>query len=269
MKNKFLSFRENKKIGILIDNFRILYALFKKLTSWGFNFELLEPNEPIPQDLSVILISPGALKSTLIENEIPIIEVSGEIKDLVTSLFLHIANKKLFNQVVIGIDPGASTGLAVIADGCILFAEVIPEDELVESTIELLNKFPAKSQIVKIGDGGVISEQFLVKVFSQIPQHVIVQKVDESKSSYQLLSGPIVLDKDQGAAIRIARRKGTQIIFPPKINVSLGMIREVQNQSRKLSGGRFTIPRSIAIRVCRGELTISEALSEYKHCLNL
>lgn len=266
---KFLPFRENKKIGILVDDFRIMYEIAEELKSWGFNFELLKSDEPIPQDLSIILGSPGAIESKLSEKKIQFIEISGEIKDLITSLILHIVEKKLFEQVVIGIDPGASTGLAVIADDCLLFAEVVSEDELVQRTLDLLNQFPAKRQIIKIGDGGVISGQFFMNLLSQIPQHVVVQKVDESKSSFQLLSGPIVLDKNQGAAIRIARRKGMHIKFPPKINISAGMVGEVQNQSRKLSGGLFTIPRSLAIRVCRGELTIREAVNEYKHLLNL
>lgn len=268
MKSKFLSFRENEKIGILIEDFRTLYHVLNELKLWGFKFKLLDVDESIPQDISIILTSLGALKSTLLNKEIQIIKVSGGINSLITSLLLHIVEKKLFDQVVIGIDPGTSTGLAVIADGCILFAEVVPEDELVQRTLELLNKFPAKCQMVKIGDGRVVSEQFFIKLFSQIPQHVMVQKVDESKSSFQLLSGSIVLNRDQGAAIRIARRNGIPIEFPPKINISSGMIREVQNQSRKLSGGRFTIPSSLAIRVCRGELTISEAVSYYKHRLN-
>lgn len=268
MKNKFLPFRENKKIGILIDDFRISYGLINELSSWGFNFELLETNESIPKDFSIILTSTNALISTTSEKEVQIIRVSKDLKDIIVSLLLNIANKKLFDQVIIGIDPGASTGLAVIADGCILSAEVFSEDELVQRTLELLDKFPAKSQIVKIGDG-VISEQFFIDIFSQIPPHVVIQKVDESGSSMQLLAGSFVLNKDQGAAIRIAKRIGTQITFPPKLKISLGMIRETQNQSRKLSGGNFTIPRSLAIRVCRGELTINEAVRKYKRQLNL
>ncbi len=267
MKNKFLPFRENKKIGILIDDFRISYSLINELTSWGFNFELLNVNEPIPKDLSMILTSHKDLKSTKMEKKVQIIRVSKDLKDVIVYLLLNIAEKKLFDQVIIGIDPGASTGLAVIADGCILFAEVVSEAELVQRTLELLDMFPAKSQIVKIGDG-VISEHFFINLFSQIPPHVIVQKVDETRSSMQLLSGSFVLNKDQGAAIRIAKRKGTQITFPPTFKVSMGMIRETQNQSRKLSGGNFTIPRSLAKRVCRGELTINEAVRIYKNQLN-
>lgn len=265
---KFLPFREKEKIGIRIDDFRIMYSVSNELASWGLNFEFLKANDPIPQDLSIIIIHPGALKTAFLEKNIHVIEVSGEIKDLIAHLLLHIAEKKLFDKVVIGIDPGISTGLAVIADGCVLFAEVVPEDDLIRRIIDLLNKFPAKDQIIKIGDGGVISEQFFIKLFSQLPQQVLVLRVDESKSSLQLLSGSINLNKDQGAAIRIARRKGTPITFPPKINISIGMIREVQNQSRKLSGGNFTIPRSLAVRVCKGELTLNEAVNKYKHYLS-
>ena len=97
---KFLPFLEKEKIGIQIDDFRIMYSISKELTSWGFNFEFLKTNDPIPQDLSIILISPGALKTTFFEKNIHVIEVSGEIKDLVAHLLLHIAEKKLFNQVI-------------------------------------------------------------------------------------------------------------------------------------------------------------------------
>jgi len=265
---KFLPFREKEKIGILIDDFRILYYISKELNSCGFNFEFLTANDPIPKDLSIILISPGALKIAFLDKNIHVIEVSDEVKDLVACLLLHIAEKKLFDEVIIGIDPGVSTGLAVIADGCVLFAEVVPEGDLIQRTFDLLNKFPAKNHIIKIGDGGLISEQFFIKLFSQLPQHVRVQRVDETKSSLQLLSGPISLNKNQGAAIRIARRRGMPITFPPKIIISIGMIREVQNQSRKVSGGSFTIPRSLAKKVCKGELTLNEAVNKYKHYLS-
>ncbi len=268
MNHKFLSFRGSEKIGLLIENFRVLYHLLTELSSWGFKFKILNIDEPIPKDLSVILTSHGDLSSTLYNNDIQIINISDEINDIITSLLLHIVDKKLFHQVVIGIDPGASTGLAIIADGCILFAEVVTGDELVPRTLELLNTFPGKNQIIKIGDGGVISDNFFSKLFLQIPLHVIVQKVDESKSSSQLLSGSMVLNKDQSAAIRIARRSGTHITVPPKIKISAGLIQELQNKSRKLSKGRFTIPRILAIKVCHGELSLPDAVNHFKHHIN-
>ena len=110
MNRKFLSFRENEKIGIVIEDFRILYRVLKELTLWGFKFKLLNINEPIPQDLSVVLINFKTLESTLSENKIPVIKVSEETNNLVPSLLLHIVGKKIFDQVVIGIDPGTSTG---------------------------------------------------------------------------------------------------------------------------------------------------------------
>ncbi len=268
MNRKILSFRESEKIGLLIENFRIMYHLLTELTSWGFKFKILNIDEPFPKDLSVIITGLGELNSTLYNKDIQIINISDEINDIITSLLLHIVEKKLFHQVVIGIDPGTSTGLAVIADGCILFAEVVTDDEIIQNTLELLNTFPGKNQIIKIGDGGVISDHFFNKLFSQIPQHVIVQKVDEAKSSSQLFSGSMVLNKDQSAAIRIARRSGTRITVPPKIKVSPGLIQEVQNLSRKLSKGRFTIPRTLAIRVCHGELSLTAAIKYFKHHIN-
>jgi hypothetical protein len=52
---------------------------------------------------------------------------------------------------------------------------------------------------------------------------------------------------------------GHQEILPSK-----GEIRWIQERSRELSEGRTTISRQLAKRVAIGEITIKEALTEYK-----
>ena len=65
--------------------------------------------------------------------------------------------------------------------------------------------------------------------------------------------------QDIAAAIAIARKPGENA-HPATLQPLDGEIERVQADSRRVSGGRTTIPRSLASRVARGELPLEEAL---------
>ena len=68
--------------------------------------------------------------------------------------------------------------------------------------------------------------------------------------------------QDIAAAITIAQKTGVPARLE-KMEPPEGRVRWVQAESRRLSDGRSTIPRELARKVARGELTIEDAVKLY------
>ena len=75
------------------------------------------------------------------------------------------------------------------------------------------------------------------------------------------------LVRDIIAAINIARIRG-EPVGRMEIEPSKGEIRVIQETSRSQSEGRATIPKYLARRVARGEITLDEAIEMHKGHLN-
>ena len=66
------------------------------------------------------------------------------------------------------------------------------------------------------------------------------------------------------AAINIARLPGKNV-GKQYIEPSVGEVRVIQESSREYSNGRLTIPRILARRVAKGELTLDEAMERHNN----
>ena len=67
-------------------------------------------------------------------------------------------------------------------------------------------------------------------------------------------------DRDREAAAAIALLTGGKVQKRLPLKPTKGEIRNIQERSRKLSGGKFSISEKIAIQVLEGKISLKEAV---------
>ncbi|MCJ7761248.1 hypothetical protein MUP59_08950, partial [Candidatus Bathyarchaeota archaeon] len=131
-------------------------------------------------------------------------------RDVVDKALLLLLGKTRFRELVIGIDPGKQTGLAVLGDGFLIEADTYTGlPALVEEVKHVTQAFPSERVILKIGNGAEEQGQALLAAFlSSLPSFVETQIVEEGRTNDYGLSSVEGLSKNTAAALRIALRIG-------------------------------------------------------------
>jgi len=155
-------------------------------------------------------------------------------------------------SIIIGIDPGEHTGVAVLAGGVVLSAYCVPVSEVYQMVQRVTTSMHAMNIIIRIGHGARLIRTQLVNSLLKLGMRI--ELVDETGTTPA--KGR---DADMHAAIRIAHLKGVPI-REQFITPSIGEIRLIQDQSREQTGGELTISRALAERVAIGELSLNDAI---------
>lgn len=136
------------RVGIFTLDFKFYHDIIADLRKWKIPFTSLESTSNIPRDVSVVLSSEkderfwdrqiNARDSTYgIRNSLPL-----------------LMNREVFDEVVIGLDPGPYPGVAVIADNVLTEAFETPMIEMVRKEVmEIRDSYRYRNISIKIGDG--------------------------------------------------------------------------------------------------------------------
>ena len=168
--------------------------------------------------------------------------------------------KNDINQVVIGIDPGKNPGVAVLEDGQVSEVHHVPARDVPGLVRQILENYPGKDIVIRIGNGARLVRTRLIN--SILDMGVNVEVVDETGTSPSMGRGIHGSGmSDIIAAINIARLKGTRV-GKQEVEPSMGEIKRIQEYSREHSNGKTSIPRDLARKVAKGEMTIEEAIKK-------
>lgn len=142
-------------VTIVTKNFRFLYTINENLA----NIEEVKtnhilPEEKIPEKTQVI-ITTEAEKKYIIGKQF-FIPKSFNQYYLYSNIYLHATNKNNFDEIIIGIDPGKCTGLAVVAEEKIILGtgEYYTAVDVVKEVISSFFNIETIKFTVKIGAGG-------------------------------------------------------------------------------------------------------------------
>jgi hypothetical protein len=136
------------RVGIFTLDFKFYHDIIVDLRKWKIPFTSLESTSNIPRDVAVVLSSEkderfwdrqiNARDSTYgIRNSLPL-----------------LMNREVFDEVVIGLDPGPYPGVAVIADNVLTEAFETPMIEMVRKEVmEIRDSYRYRNISIKIGDG--------------------------------------------------------------------------------------------------------------------
>ena len=172
-----------------------------------------------------------------------------------------LIGKELYAQVYIGIDPGEKPGIAVVGDDILLQKTHVESPERVLTMIKrLLREYPATETLIRIGHGSIIMRNRIIN--SLIPLRVPIEIVDETKTSTSQQKKRHLRDSESAAAIALVPGGKVQRRLP--LEPTRGDIRRIQEESRRLTDGKFSISQKRALQVLNGTISLKEAIEREK-----
>jgi hypothetical protein len=139
---------------------------------------------------------------------------------LIDQVKILLLGKIAFQKLIIGIDPGFTTGMVVIADGKVIEeGNYCSNKELITSIFKILRNvnFEVTSVSVKIGNGVPIYKEMIEHLDSDLPSFVAIEVVNEVGTNKPLKENKCSRRvRHISSAIQIAGRKG-EIISRRKI----------------------------------------------------
>jgi hypothetical protein len=209
----------------------------------------------IPSDVGVVITSHREVANI----QFPKVVIASDTETTINEALRLFNGRARYERVVVGIDPGQEPGIAVVVDGIVAAVYRVPMDQVAEVVERIKQTY--SDVLVKVGNGARLIRTQIVN--NLVAQGSPVELVDECGTSPHLGRGTAgTVISDIVAAVNIALIEGTRVGHQD-VSPSKGEIRIIQERSRKLSGGRTTIPRKLAERVAKGRMSIEEALFEH------
>lgn len=198
------------KIALATVSGKAYYTLVKELKERKLLFLSLLPKEHVPLDIKVVITTNREQHSVKHPNVL-IFEDEMDPATIVDKAIRVAQGKQSYDKLVIGIDPGKTSGVAALADGNIL--ETVTCSTL-EGTVNIISKSldrtPATVNVVKIGNGAPVYAEKLVHLLdAALPKKVVIETVSEAGTSHLMRKNTHRRgSRDVLSAIKIAERNG-------------------------------------------------------------
>jgi hypothetical protein len=242
-----------KVIGVFTNDFRFFYEVVRLLKKKGEPFVSLGRDGDVPPNVGVVITTPQERELVRFGK---VVALEGPEEAISTARCLLAGGTK-YRTIVMGIDPGKNTGLALFGEGKLLASETIGAPELVADSISrLLRCLSYSRSVARVGHGDPTKGNRIIRAIWTLFDEV--ELVDETGTSVRSH------EPDVAAAKRIAMTKGILLSKPPAVKPTPGEVRDIQRLSRIESQGRVTISASLAYSVAMGDLTLSQAILEQR-----
>ena len=199
------------KVAVATVAGKAYFLLINELKERNIDFLSVVPGEPVPAEAKVVITTEKE-KPLISHEKILVYDTVTEPSAIVNEAVKVLEGKESYEKIVIGIDPGEVTGLAVIADGkvnqtraCVSIQEITNEVSVIIKNLNLA----ATRVSVKIGNGVPVYKEMLAALDSLLPQEVVLERVSEAGTDKPAKKGKHRRGlRDIASAIRIAGREG-------------------------------------------------------------
>ena len=234
-------------IGLYLDDFSLLNKITSKIKSKEFILRHIKEIPPNDKNISVIIS-----KDRIHDCDLPQIQPRNlEILELrIRCAFYDCHN------LIAGIDPGGTNGLAVVGSNRILYQNEFKNIGNLVQIIKTINE-EVGLNLIKIGTGSPPERNQIINSLQRFSN--LIKLVSEKRSG----SG-----SHTAAATRIALRKEV-LENPEDYRPKDGEIAWIQQESRRLSKGLVTIDKKLAQQILVGKLNMSDAIKVYTNKIKI
>ena len=213
------------------------------------------PGDRLPSAVAAVLTSPEEVSVIRHPRVLAVVDDSDRTA-LLAAVRHALALGGSADELIVGIDPGPRPGYAVLAAGLPIAEGNIETPEAVGRFGSLLRRrFPGHPIRYRVGRGDPVARDRIVTALA--PLHRPVELIDERGTTPKGKRH----SRDAKAARAIAGGTGPVVHGEPRLAVTAGEIANVQRMSRLDSGGMFTISKTVASRVLRGEVSLADAIT--------
>jgi hypothetical protein len=151
-------------------------------------FFSLIPGEPVPVEVKVVITTEKE-KPKISHGKVLVFTSEKELDSLSNALTIALLGKERYEKMIIGVDPGEVTGVAVIADGkiidkanCLSIREVVIKLKSILKNVNL----SATTVKIKIGNGVPAYKELIEALDNSLPPKVALEVVNEMGTNLPL-----------------------------------------------------------------------------------
>ena len=201
-------------VAIVTTSGKAYYQLVEGLRKRSVPFVSLRPEDTIPLSVKVV-ITTGEEEKKIRFPKVLVYNEDEDPTDVIEKALQILSGKSTYNQVVVGVDPGKTLGIAVMGDGNLLRSmNVFDTEEAAQKILRALNAVNAGIKKVRIGDGAREYQLKLVKLLDRnLPPDITLESVNEEGTT-RTNETPLKYNhvpRDIMSAVRIAIRRGYTI----------------------------------------------------------
>lgn len=198
------------RIAVVTVSGKAYYWLVNELNRRRIPFLSLIPGEIIPPSITVVITTKD--ESRLVNHpSVLIYSPDEEPSAIIDEAIRIIKNKKTYEELVIGVDPGKTFGVAVLGDGNILEKkERLTLEMAIDAVLTAIDRHPARTRNIKIGDGmPETAEEMASRLQIAAPEDTTIEIVSEAGTSNIREDGSRRKISDADAAVNIARKESS------------------------------------------------------------
>jgi hypothetical protein len=242
-----------KVIGVFTEDFKFFYEVVRRLKERGEPFVSLGKGGEVPASVGVVLTSEEERAKVRFGK----VAASNDPEEAINIAKCLLAGGVKYHTIVVGIDPGKRTGVALFGEGKLLATEEVISPELVPGVLSrLLRCLDYHRSIARVGHGDPTRGQRIIRgIWGMVDE---VELVDETGTTMRTVR------PDIDAAKRIAMTKGVGVEKAPEVEPTPGEIKDIQRLSRIESKGSVTITTELAESVALGKLTLTDAIARQR-----
>ncbi len=198
------------KIAVATVSGKAYFQLVSELKARGLPFLSLTPYDTIPAKIKAVITTENE-RSYINHPNILVFQENADPAAIVNEAIRSIEGKRNQETITIGVDPGKTLGMAVLSNGNVLETMIHSSvEQTVTAILDALNKNPATTYIVKVGDGAPeYTRTLLSQLDRTLPKDVAIEIVSEAGTSH--FSKETVHRRglrDAMSAVKIAERRG-------------------------------------------------------------
>ncbi len=209
-----------ERVAVATVQGKAYFLIVNALKEADVAFVSLIPGQPIPPRV-IVAITTEEEKKKVDFDKILVFGGENELDSLVIEVKKRLLGKEYCDRVVVGVDPGESIGLAVVADGKVLEENTLRSSrELIKCILKVLKTFDFSFTkiTVKVGNGVPVYRDLMEALDEFMPPQVRIEVVGEAGTNKPLKVHSRKI-RHISSAIRIAGRTG-QIVQRSKTNAA-------------------------------------------------
>jgi len=202
------------KIAVATVSGKAYYLIINELKKKNALFLSLTPDDDIPLDVKAVITTKEE-RSRITHKNVLEYDENKKPADIVDEAIRIVKGKRIYESLVVGVDPGQNFGIAVLGDGNILETKDCTSiSETVNTIKNVLSHTPATHRTIRVGNGAPsYAEELWRNLNNAIPRSIAIESVKEEGTSQCLGETSHRRGKrDISSAIKIAQRQGR--VFP-------------------------------------------------------
>lgn len=198
------------EIAIATVSGKAYYLLVCELKQRKLPFLSLKPSDAVPLDIKVVITTEKE-RPMIKHPTVLVFDEETDAAEVVNEAIRAIEGKQDYENLVVGVDPGRTIGVAIMGDGKLLEAlKCSSLNEVANIILSIFNRVPAVAKTVKIGNGTPTQTEELLKLLDEtLPEDTTIEVVCEEGTSQLAKETTHRREvRDVMSALKIAERNG-------------------------------------------------------------